>query len=225
MKKCVLICLVCAGIGCDSKKPVESEGEKSKVEATLERETTAPEPPERRQLPPSNDWMEARMVPDENRRQVAIANEAQRQLGMQLIGRLTAAIAEGGAAAGVEVCSKEAPEIAAKVGEANEVRIGRTSHKLRNPENAAPTWMSSVVEEKSSERRYFTGPEGALGVASPIPMAELCLQCHGPEAKIAADVKAAVAANYPKDMATGFEMGDVRGWFWVEVPVFKMPSD
>jgi hypothetical protein len=31
-------------------------------------------------------------------------------------------------------------------------------------------------------------------------------------------VTAAHAAKYPKDQATGFKEGDLRGWFWVEVP-------
>jgi hypothetical protein len=28
----------------------------------------------------------------------------------------------------------------------------------------------------------------------------------------------ALAARYPDDRATGFAPGDLRGWFWVEVP-------
>lgn len=226
MKKWIIVTSIVAGLGCDSKKEgVEKPTEPTNVKRTLEGETETAGPADSAEGPPTEEWAEAQIVPDQHRRQVAIANEAQRQLGMQLVKRLTTAISEGGAAAGVEVCSSAAPEIARSVGEANEVKIGRTSHKLRNPANDAPAWMSSVVEEKSTERRYFTGPGGALGVATPIPMAELCLQCHGPDAGITPEVKAAVAENYPKDLATGFAMGDVRGWFWVEVPPVKMPSD
>ena len=39
----------------------------------------------------------------------------------------------------------------------------------------------------------------------------------GEGAGIAADVLDALKKNYPDDQATGFEEGDLRGWFWVEV--------
>ena len=32
------------------------------------------------------------------------------------------------------------------------------------------------------------------------------------------NVKEALAASYPADRATGFREGDLRGWFWIEVP-------
>jgi hypothetical protein len=43
--------------------------------------------------------------------------------------------------------------------------------------------------------------------------APLCLTCHGPT--LAADVAAAVAARYPRDEATGFAAGDLRGALYV----------
>jgi len=42
--------------------------------------------------------------------------------------------------------------------------------------------------------------------------------CHGPEDTIPQDVKDAIGEHYPEDQATGFRKGDLRGWFWVEVP-------
>jgi hypothetical protein len=32
------------------------------------------------------------------------------------------------------------------------------------------------------------------------------------------EVKQTLAKEYPDDQATGFEEGDLRGWFWIEVP-------
>ena len=43
-----------------------------------------------------------------------------------------------------------------------------------------------------------------------------CLACHG--AQVAPAVRAAIAAHYPDDAATGFAVGDLRGGLWVEVP-------
>ncbi len=198
--------------GCKSKTETPTPPESAPVVAAEPVE----EPQAKTDAP--QGWTEQSVLPDGMQRFVAIANEAQRQLGTQLVKKLGETIAEGGPTAGIEVCSKEAPAIAKAVGEANQVRIGRTSHKLRNPGNSGPEWMSKVVEEKSEMRRYFLGPDGTLGVATPIPLGEMCSQCHGPEEGINQDVKDALAKTYPKDVATGFEVGEVRGWFWVEVP-------
>ena len=43
--------------------------------------------------------------------------------------------------------------------------------------------------------------------------AEVCLNCHGTELK--EDVAARVNTLYPEDKATGFNIGDIRGAFWV----------
>ena len=45
-----------------------------------------------------------------------------------------------------------------------------------------------------------------------------CLQCHGKVDDLAPEVRDVLAKNYPQDRATGFAAGDLRGWFWVEVP-------
>ena len=164
------------------------------------------------------DWKEQQAPVGDRQQQLAIADKAQAELAKRLMDRLSASISEGGPAAGIEVCSSEAPGIASAVAEANQVRIGRTSHKLRNPANSGPAWVARVVEDKSGTRRYFSGPDGTLAVATPIPLGQMCAQCHGPVAGISAEVKAALAKRYPQDTATGFEVGEVRGWFWVEVP-------
>ena len=150
--------------------------------------------------------------------QFKIAGKAREQLAKQLMTKLREGIAAGGPAAGIEACSIEAPAIAKSVSAEHGVRIGRTSYKLRNPDNAAQEWIEAVVADRSASPRYFDGPDGALGVALPIVMAEGCSKCHGPTDGIPKEVKDALAQAYPRDMATGFEVGDVRGWFWVEVP-------
>ena len=45
----------------------------------------------------------------------------------------------------------------------------------------------------------------------------MCTACHG-EA-IAPEVKAALAQSYSEDQATGFKPGQLRGIFWVELPL------
>lgn len=163
-------------------------------------------------------WSEQTTLAEPAQRQLQIATRAQEQLAKQLMSKLREGISAGGPAAGIDVCSIEAPAIAKSVGSEHNVRIGRTSHKLRNPDNVGPEWVEPVVADRSASPRYFAGPDGALGVALPIVMGENCSKCHGPVDGIPQEVKDALAHAYPQDMATGFEVGDVRGWFWVEVP-------
>jgi hypothetical protein len=42
--------------------------------------------------------------------------------------------------------------------------------------------------------------------------------CHGGEEDLPREVVGALAEGYPQDQATGFSEGELRGWFWIEVP-------
>jgi hypothetical protein len=57
-----------------------------------------------------------------------------------------------------------------------------------------------------------------LGALLPIHLKEQCVTCHGPAESIADDVREKLLELYPHDRAVGFKEGDLRGWFWVEVP-------
>ena len=157
------------------------------------------------------------LSPDQQR-QRALALGARDALFGQLSNRLMTAMGDGGPAAAIDVCRDAAPQLAAEVSKAHGVTIGRTSHKLRNPKNAAPAWASSYVESKAEENVLLAAKDGRLGALLPISIQQACLGCHGDAAKLAAPVKEALAAHYPDDQATGFSRGDLRGWFWVEVP-------
>ena len=56
---------------------------------------------------------------------------------------LSSGMQEGPAAA-IEVCSELAPGIADSLSVGG-VRMGRSSHKLRNPDNVAPGWLEPVI--------------------------------------------------------------------------------
>ena len=124
---------------------------------------------------------------------------------------LKQALMEGmqeGPAAAIEICSDKAPEIAASLS-VDGITMGRSSHKLRNPENAPPGWPEPVAEPVLVDLG-----EGRHGYAEPIFIRPLCLTCHGKE--LAPDVAARIEELYPDDDATGFDVGDLRGVFWVE---------
>ena len=99
------------------------------------------------------------------------------------------------------------------------VRVGRASHRLRNPANAPPAWVAPLLEAyvadpASRAPREVALPGGGSGYVEPIYVQPLCVTCHGKA--IAPDVAARIDALYPEDQATGFDVDDLRGVWWVE---------
>lgn len=145
--------------------------------------------------------------------------------GQQLKGELLAAMNEAGPMGAIEVCHDEAPKIAAaNSGEFWTIR--RVSDRNRNPDNAANEHEMGVLasfEDTSASSpahswAWSETPEGKLfSFYKPIRMAPVCTKCHGGDDVIDADVKAALAEMYPDDRAVGYEAGDLRGMFVVEV--------
>lgn len=151
------------------------------------------------------------------------AGEAVAALQQKLQGRLGKTLTEQGPAAAVTVCRDDAPRLAAEVGAEKGVRLGRTSDRLRNAGNQAPAWAAAAVEgaagRKAGEvkaQAYDLGDR--VGVLRPIAVAPACTRCHGKPDGIPADVTTALRGAYPADRATGYEAGEHRGFFWVEVP-------
>lgn len=81
-----------------------------------------------------------------------------------------------------------------------------------------PAWADRLLRERPAEARISVSSEGALGVTFPIRLKPRCLVCHGPKDYLMQEVREALAEDYPDDRATGFAVGGLRGWFWVEVP-------
>ncbi len=150
---------------------------------------------------------------------------AQQALFGSLFAELAKAMGEGGPASAIEVCAEQAPAIAAQVGADRNLTIGRTSFKLRNPANTPPVWADLALDERPEQPIFFADRSGRLGSLSPIRLASTCLQCHGSVDDIAPATRAALAERYQQDQATGFNEGDLRGWFWVEVPPQPVKHD
>jgi len=150
--------------------------------------------------------------------QKELAIEAKDKLFASLLGELMKSMGENGPAKSIGVCKTRAPELATAIGEETGVRIGRTSFKLRSPDNAAPQWAASFVNEHIESPVNVELPNDALGVLLPIRLKATCTICHGTDEQIMPEVKAAIVSNYPDDNAMGFSEGDIRGYFWIEVP-------
>lgn len=145
------------------------------------------------------------------------ADAAVGELGGNLISALQRALEDGGPDQAIQVCQQIAPRLAQQAGTAHGVEIGRTSFRLRNQNNRTPAWARSAVQQKSAETSAFVSSQGVVARLKPIPMMPLCAQCHGTADEISTDVREALATHYPDDMATGFQQGEIRGYFWVEV--------
>lgn len=132
---------------------------------------------------------------------------------------LQAGLAEGPVAA-VDACRLRAPALA-EAASRDGVRVGRASHRLRNPDNGAPDWVEPILARylaAAADREPATVPlgEGRAGYVEPIVLGPLCTTCHGDA--IAPELAARIASLYPEDRAVGFQTGDLRGVFWVEMP-------
>lgn len=160
------------------------------------------------------------------------AKTAAQAFSGQLRARLQAAMGEGGPVAAVDVCHAEAPRIADAVMAEHGVRLGRVAlpGRNRNAGQAADDWRlatleqfqqavdqgAAAAEQVSVQRKDL--PEGiALRMMRGIATEPGCLACHG--STVAPAVRDAIARHYPGDAATGFDVGDLRGALWVEVPL------
>ena len=132
---------------------------------------------------------------------------------------LKSGLAEGPAEA-IQVCRVKAPGIAEALS-VDGARVGRSSHKLRNPDNEAPEWAGPIMQAYLDDPSSLSPQTVKLvgnrwGYVEPIIVQPLCLACHGSE--ITRDIRAQITELYPDDRATGFKAGDLRGVFWLEYP-------
>lgn len=155
---------------------------------------------------------------ESQQQQRAAAIAAKEKLFQSLLGELTSSIGENGVAQSIEVCKTKAPELARMVSEEMNLKIGRTSFLLRNDKSAPPAWAASHVQDRVENEVNVDLGEDRLGVLLPIRLNDACIQCHGQSDAIDATVQVALATHYPNDQATSFAAGDLRGYFWVEVP-------
>jgi hypothetical protein len=104
----------------------------------------------------------------------------------------------------------------------DEMKVGRTSHRLRNPDNAPPEWTKPYLD-KFSKAKPSEIPKRVLtkisphryGYIQPIFVEPICLNCHG--RGVEKDVQEAIRETYPKDQALNFDVGDFRGILWLEI--------
>lgn len=105
--------------------------------------------------------------------------------------------------------------------EDDDIKVGRTSHKLRNPGNKPAPWMEPHLRAFAGKKKGETPPyiieklgDGKIGYLEPLFMEPVCLDCHGNN--LAPALVETVDERFPDDEAVGFEDGEFRGFIWVE---------
>ncbi len=150
-------------------------------------------------------------------------DEAMVALQTGLIEALTTELDRSGAMGAIEVCRDSAPEITTNISTDVGVTVARTSHRLRNPDNTPPEWAREIVEAAAGTKaedatQHVVDLGDRVGVLRPIGTLGMCTTCHGDQATMEPELVVSITESYPDDEATGFEVGDLRGWMWAEVP-------
>lgn len=151
----------------------------------------------------------------------------------ELGGELKKAMTSGGPASAISVCQQVAPVSANRLSLENGWKITRVGTKIRNSMIGTPDpWEQATLDKfltraangeayktmdhaeivEEGDRRYFRYMKA-------IPVAEVCLTCHGSAKQIPQEVKDSLDSAYPHDMATDYQLGDLRSAFSIKQPL------
>ncbi len=163
----------------------------------------------------------------------AQAGEAAMGLMKELGSRLKKAMQEEGPGAAIAVCAEWAPQVTTRLSREKGWRITRVSDRYRNPLLGMPdAWEVRGMEtfrQRHAEGESYNGMSRSEVVSEPggeyfrylqaIPLGGVCVSCHGPEEKLAPEVRETLAERYPHDRATGYQVGELRGAFSIQQPL------
>lgn len=159
---------------------------------------------------------------------IADGGAAAARLAAGLLVPLTRSVEEHGPAGAIDFCSREALRLTAAIQDSigSGLSLRRTTLQYRNPGNAPDSLDRVVLEDLAArlQRGDSLPPHVVQRTADgarfyrPLRIQPLCLQCHGGESEIPADVRALLRERYPDDRATGYRVGDLRGVIRVDLP-------
>jgi hypothetical protein len=136
---------------------------------------------------------------------------------------LSDALARRGPTGGFGFCHLDATAIIQRMNAIGGTVAGRTSDRLRNPANAPRAWAAPLVAAHAGQRAasvegFAVDLGDRVGVLRPMVEQAMCGNCHGTQKQLAPGVDMVRRQRYPADRAVGFRDGDIRGWYWVEMP-------
>ena len=172
-------------------------------------------------LPPGT-WPASR-APAEIRQYVSRGDLIILSLHDALRRELTGALDQGGPAFAINSCHIDVTGVIQRIAKHEGIAAGRTSDRLRNPTNLPAKWAAPLVSANAGRRArevegFAVDLGRAVGVLRPIAEQPMCASCHGPAGTLDPAVRQVLSERYPADKGLGFTEGEIRGWFWVEVP-------
>ncbi len=156
------------------------------------------------------------------------AAQAAAGLGRVLMELLGQEMARGGYEGAVRACSEVAQTVTEEFAHEQGLEIRRVSLRARNPKDQPDEWEAAKLRQWEKEYKPGQPPPEVFEVMEedgrrfgrylkPILVQPMCLGCHGPREKISEAVRQILDERYPRDHATGYRAGDLRGAFSVTV--------
>lgn len=166
----------------------------------------------------------AAQAPDARER----ASKAAAGLGRILVELLGQEMARGGYENAVRACSEVAQTVTEEFAHEQGLEIRRVSLRARNPKDRPDEWEAARLKAWEREYKPGTAPAEVFEIVEedgrrfarylkPILVQPMCLGCHGPKDRISEEVRQVLEERYPRDHATGYKAGDLRGAFSVTV--------
>ena len=127
---------------------------------------------------------------------------------------------EGGVVQAAPYCHAHASELTKQMAEENGVTIKRTSHKLRNLENAPndeeqkilDDYLALIADKMALTPVVEKDKQGNVHFYAPIMLQQKCTVCHGVKGETLKEEHYEIIKTlYPDDQAIGFADGDFRG--------------
>jgi hypothetical protein len=152
------------------------------------------------------------------------AKKLSNDLKSSLLKNLTEKISKDGVENAIEFCHLNVKPIAKNAADKRTANFefGRTSHKIRNTDNKPKEWMLSYLKQFEGKTKFDASKDTIIHLdenkkriyLEPLFMEAKCLFCHGEnvDQKIINKIK----QIYPDDKATGFKLGEFRGFIWVK---------
>lgn len=151
----------------------------------------------------------------------------------KVVAAMQEAVADKGVAGAIPVCKETAPSLIKEKRRETGWDIRRVSLKTRNAERATPDlWEARQLADfniraaagerpETLEKSEIVSIDGkpVFRYMKALPVADVCLKCHGPAGELDAGLRASLAESYPHDQATGYARGQIRGALTVKRPL------
>lgn len=152
----------------------------------------------------------------------------------QVMQTMQQAVVEQGVEGAIPVCKEKAPTLIQAKAKETGWQIRRVSLKTRNEKTGtADAWEARQLAdfniraangEKPDTLEVGEVVQDAQGKAyfryiRAVPVAPVCLNCHGNPDSMEQGLKDQLAKQYPHDRATGYAIGQIRGGLSVKRPL------